>query len=322
MINILEEVKDCRTIGISGHIRPDGDCVGSCMGMALYLEKAMPGARVDVFLEHFGESLARNIIGSEKVHHECKTDVAHYDAFICLDCEKERLGDALDLFMKAGKKINIDHHRTNTGSGDVNYIVPTASSACELAYLTMNEEKIDAEVAQNLYIGMVTDTGVFMYSNTGRQTMEIAGKLITYGFDFSSIVRDVFYEKTYVQQQILGRALLESIRFMDGRCIVSKIDRQTMRFYQATSADLEGIASHLVQTDGVCCSIFLYELETMSYKVSLRSTGEVDVSKLAQLYGGGGHARAAGFTSNGSYHDIINNLAPHIEEQLEAGVWV
>ncbi len=320
MLNILDEVRDCRTIGISGHIRPDGDCVGSCMGMALYLEKALPGVRVDVFLENFGVTLERNIIGVEKIRHDYHTDVEHYDAFICLDCEKERLGDALDLFMKAGKRINIDHHRTNEGSGDVNYVVPTASSACELAYLTMEGERIDAKVAQNLYIGMVTDTGVFMYSNTSRQTMEIAGKLITYGFDFSAIVRDVFYEKTYVQQQILGRALLESIRFLDGRCIVSRIDRQTMRFYQATSADVEGIASHLVQTDGVCCSIFLYELETMSYKVSLRSTGEVNVAELAAIYGGGGHARAAGFTSNGSFHDIINNLAPHIEEQLAAGV--
>ena len=183
--------------------------------------------------------------------------------------------------MKAGKKINIDHHRTSGGSGDVNYIVPTASSTCELVYNTMQEEYLDERIARNLYIGMVTDTGVFMYSNTGRRTMEIAGRLMEFGFDFSAIVREVFYEKTYVQQQILGRALLESIRFLDGRCIVSMLDRKTMRFYQATSSDMDGIASELVHTDGVCCAIFMYETEPMTYKVSLRSTGEVDVSKLA-----------------------------------------
>ncbi len=321
-MNILEEVRDCRTIGISGHINPDGDCVGSCMGMALYLEKAMPQARIDVFLEDFSEALERRIKGAEKIRHNYKTDVEHYDAFICLDCEKERLGDALDFFMKSKKKINIDHHKTNAGCGDVNYVVPTASSACELAYLSMEEERIDAETAQNLYIGMVTDTGVFAYSNTGRKTMEIAGKLITYGFDFSAIVREVFYEKTYVQQQIFGRALLESVRFMDGRCIVSRIDRQTMRFYQATSKDMEGIAAELVHTEGVCCAIFMYAIDPMSYKVSLRSTGEVDVAKLAKVYGGGGHGRAAGFTSNGTYHDIVNSLSPLIEEQLETGVRV
>ncbi len=316
-MNILEEVKDCRTIGISGHINPDGDCVGSCMGMARYLEKAMPQARIDVFLEDFPESLEHCIKGAEKIRHSCKTDVGHYDAFLCLDCEKERLGDALDLFMKARKRINIDHHKTSEGCGDVNLVVPSASSACELVYLTMEEERIDAEVAQNLYVGMVTDTGVFAYSNTGRRTMEIAGKLITYGFDFSAIVREVFYEKTYVQQQIFGRALLESVRFLDGHCIVSRIDRQTMRFYRATSKDMEGIASELVHTEGVCCAIFMYAIDPMSYKVSLRSTGEVDVAELAALYGGGGHARAAGFTSNGTYHDIVNSLSPLIEEQLK-----
>lgn len=322
MIDILEEVKNCQTIGISGHIRPDGDCAGSCLAMALYLEKAMPDARVDVFLGSISGALERNLAGAEQIRHDYATDIEHYDAFLCLDCEKERLGDALDLFMKAGKKINIDHHRTSLGSGDVNYVVPEASSACELAFTTMREEYLDERIARNLYIGMVTDTGVFMYSNTGRRTMEIAGKLLEYGFDFSAIVREVFYEKTYVQQQILGRALLESIRFLDGRCIVSMIDRRTMRFYQATSSDMDGIASELVHTEGVCCALFLYETEPMTYKVSLRSTGEVDVSKLALLYGGGGHARAAGFTCNAAYHDIINNLSPYIEEQLNAGVHV
>lgn len=322
-INILEEVKDCRTIGISGHIRPDGDCVGSCMGMALYLENAMPEARIDVFLEELSQQLERNICGSEQIRHDYETDVERYDVFICLDCEKARLGSAEPFFDKAKKRINIDHHKTNPGSGDVNYVVPDASSACELAYTTMDEQWITKDVAQNLYIGMVTDTGVFAYSNTGRRTMEIAGRLMDYGFDFPAIIREVFYVKSYIQQQIMGRALLESIRFLDGKCIVSRIDRQTMKFFQAGSSDMEGIASELLHTDGVVCSIFMYELAPMKYKVSLRSTGEVDVSEIAAIYGGGGHARAAGCTCDGAhYHDIVNTMSAHIEEQLKAGVHV
>lgn len=323
MIKILDEVRDCKSIGISGHIRPDGDCVGSCMAMALYLEKAMPEARVDVFLGSFSRALERNIRGTEQIRYDYVTDVEQYDAFICLDCEKERLGDALVFFKNAKKTINIDHHKTNPGSGDVNYVVPEASSACELVYTTMDASLIDRDIAQNLYIGMVTDTGVFMYSNTGRQTMEIAGKLLDYGFDFPAIVREVFYEKTYVQQQIMGRALLESIRFLDGRCIVSRIDRKTMHFFQAASSDMDGIASELLQTEGVVCSIFMYEIAPMQYKVSLRSTGEVDVSEIAAIYGGGGHGRAAGCTCNNAhYHDIINNMSEEIEKQLKAGVRV
>lgn len=322
-INILEEVKNCRTIGISGHIRPDGDCVGSCMGMALYLQNALPDVRVDVFLEELSQQLDRNICGSKKINHNFETDVEQYDAFICLDCEKARLGSAEPFFDKAKKRINIDHHKTNPGCGDVNYVVPEASSACELAYTTMDEQWITKDVAQNLYIGMVTDTGVFAYSNTGRRTMEIAGRLMDYGFDYPAIIREVFYVKSYIQQQILGRALLESIRFLDGKCIVSRIDRQTMKFFQAVSSDMEGVASELLHTDGVVCSIFMYELAPMKYKVSLRSTGEVDVSEIAALYSGGGHARAAGCTCEGAhYHDIVNTMSAHIEEQLKAGVHV
>ena len=316
-MNILEEVKDCRTIGISGHVRPDGDCVGSCMAMYLYLKKAMPDARIDVFLGDFSESLRKNIAGTEYIRKGYETDVEKYDAFICLDCESTRLGDASLLFDKAERRINIDHHVTNPGSGTANYVVPTASSACELVYNVMDPSLIDEPIARNLYIGMVTDTGVFKFSNTSRSTMEIAGRLLEYGFDFPAIVQEVFFEKTYVQQQIMGRALVESVRFMDGRCIYSVLGRQTMELYGAVSSDTDGISSQLVDTEGVVCAIFLYEIQPSSYKVSMRSTGEVDVAKIAAVFGGGGHSRAAGFTISAEYHDIINRISRQISLQWD-----
>lgn len=317
-MNILQEIKGAGTIGISGHIRPDGDCVGSCMGLALYLRKMMPKARVDVFLDDFSESLARNIAGSDTIISEYETDVERYDVFICLDCEKTRLGDALPLFSSAAKTVNIDHHVSNPGCGEINYIVPGASSTCELIYDVIDEEMIDCDIAKNLYIGMMTDTGVFKFSNTSRRTMEIAGRLIEFGFDFPRIIQEVFDERTYVQQQILGRALLESVVLMDGRCIFSVINRKLMQFYNAGSSDLDGIVSALVNTKGVDCSIFLYETLPMTFKVSMRSNGRVDVAKIAVKFGGGGHMRAAGATINARYRDIINSLTAEIEEQLKA----
>ncbi len=316
-MNILQEVKDAKTIGISGHIRPDGDCVGSCMGLALYLRKMMPDARVDVFLDDFSESLRRNIAGSGSINTEYDTDVDRYDVFICLDCEKTRLGDALPLFSAAADTINIDHHVSNLGCGRVNYIVPGASSTCELIYDVIDEDMIDTEIAKNLYIGMMTDTGVFKFSNTSRRTMEIAGRLIDFGFDFPRIIQEVFDERTYVQQQILGRALLESVQLMGGKCIFSVIDRKLMQFYNATGSDLDGIVSALVNTKGAECSIFLYETLPMTYKVSMRSNGGVDVARIAVKFGGGGHMRAAGATISARYRDIINSLTAEIEEQLK-----
>ena len=175
---------------------------------------------------------------------------------------------------------------------------------------------MDPSIAKALYIGIIHDTGVFQYSNTSSETLRIAADLISYGFDFPTLIDQTFYEKTYVQNQILGRALLESIQFMDGRCIVSMVDKKTMSFYDATPHDLEGIVNQLRNTKGVECAIFMYQTNTLEYKVSLRSNGKIDVAKIAMMFGGGGHVRAAGVTMQGTYHDIINNLSAQIEKQL------
>lgn len=314
-MKIDELMQGVKTVGISGHIRPDGDCVGSCMGMYLYLSKNYPDARVDVFLESIPPEL-EFIKDSDKANKDYTTDIDSYDLFLALDCGKDRLGNAEGFFDAAKNTVNIDHHISNPGTGNVNYIVPTASSACELVYTVIDTDKMDEDIAKSLYTGMVTDTGVFKYSCTSPRTMEIAAKLIGYGFDFGSLIDHVFYEKTYLQNQILGRALLESILLMDGKCIVSVVSRQTMDFYGATSNDMDGIVNQMLLTIGVGCSIFMYEEEPMTYRVSLRSDGSVDVSKVAKIFGGGGHMRAAGCTVNGTQHDVINNITKYIQQQL------
>lgn len=164
---------------------------------------------------------------------------------------------------------------------------------------------------------MYHDTGVFQYSNTSIRTMEIAGKLMAKGIDFSTIISESFYQKTYVQNQVLGRALLESILFCDGQCIFSVMRKKDMEFYGVTSKDMEGIVEQLRSTAGVECAIFLYEKEFQEFKVSMRSKKKVDVSRVAAYFGGGGHVRAAGCTMNGRIHDVINNLSEHIAKQLE-----
>ena len=140
---------------------------------------------------------------------------------------------------------------------------------------------------------------------------------LKYGFDFSRLIDETFYEKTYVQNQILGRALLESIIFMDGKCVVSMVDKKTMGFYRADSHDLDGIVNQLRLTKGVECAIFMYQTDVLKYKVSLRSNGKVDVAKVAMFFGGGGHVRAAGADMQGTFHDIVNNLSAQIDAQLK-----
>ena len=314
-MKIDQLVQSAKTIGISGHIRPDGDCIGSCMGLYLYIKKNYPKVRCDVFLETIPPEY-RFIKDIEDVKSDFATDIDSYDIFFVLDCSKDRIGDAEKYFDAAAKTVNIDHHVSNKGSGDENYIVPTASSACELIYDVIDTDKTDIEIAKSLYMGMVTDTGVFKYNNTSPKTMKTAAELISYGFDFGSLIDHVFYEKTYIQNQILGRALLESIMLMDGRCIVSVVSKQTMEFYGVSSNDLDGIVNQLLLTIGVDCAIFMYELAPLEYKVSLRSNGAVNVAEVAEMFSGGGHVRAAGCTVSGTSHDVINNITKYIHKQL------
>ncbi len=317
MKKILDEVKNAQSIAISGHIRPDGDCVGSCLALYLYLKKTVPNATVTVFLEKT-RSIFDCISGISEIQN-AEDNKETYDVFCALDCNEERLGSAAEIFRRAKKKINIDHHISNQGCGDVNYIFPEASSTSELIYELLDSSYLDTEIAKALYIGIIHDTGVFQYSNTSKTTLNIAAELISYGFDFPTLIDETFYEKSYVQTQILGRALLESMLFQNGSCIVSTVDRKMMNFYGVEPADLDGIVNQLRYTKGVECAIFLYESDFQSYKVSMRSGGNIDVAAIAQYFGGGGHKRAAGCTINGTVHDVINNLSIQIEKQTENG---
>lgn len=318
-MDIREICKDAGRIGISGHIRPDGDCVGSCLGLFLYLKKLFPKKEVKVFLEEPADifSCIKGfdsivILGDRTVSEE------PFDVFFAMDSNMDRLGAAQKLFQEANVTVNVDHHISNAaGCGDYNYIYPEASATSELVYELVEEDALDADIATALYVGIVHDTGVFRYSCTSPKTLTAAARLIGTGIDFPKLVEETFFEKTYVQNQIMGRALLESMLIMDGRCAVSHIDKKTMDFYQVTSKDMEGIVSQIKLTKGTDCAVFMYEIGTLEYKVSLRSTEKVNVARVAELFGGGGHARAAGCTINGTFHDVINNLTVHIEEQLE-----
>lgn len=304
------------TVAIGGHVRPDGDCVGSTLGLYQYIKKCFPKIQVEVYLEDIPESFKAMFPVSEEILHEAD-EMKVYDLFIALDCgDARRLGFSAPLFENAKSTLCIDHHVSNVSFADDNYIVPDASSTSELVYNLLDEEQITTEIAECLYLGIVHDTGVFQYSCTSPKTMEIAANLMRKGIRSSEIIDKTFYEKTYAQNQILGRALLESFVFMDGKCIVSYITKKIMDFHGVSPKDLEGIVSQLRVTKGVEVAVFLYEIAPQEYKVSLRATGDVDVSKVAGFFGGGGHKKAAGVTMKGTMHEIINNLSEQISAQL------
>ncbi len=309
----LEQVK---TVAIGGHVRPDGDCVGSCMGLYQYIKTWYPDIQVDVYLEDIPESFKKLILVSNEIRGEVD-EVKSYDLFIALDCgDAARLGFSGVLFENARRTICVDHHISNMAFADENHIVPDASSTSELIYHLLPYDRITKEIAECLYLGIVHDTGVFQYSSTAPETMEAAANLMRKGIRANEIIDKTFYEKTYAQNQILGRALLESVLFMEGKCIYTCLTKATMDFHGVKTKDLEGIVSQLRVTEGVEVAIFLYQTNEEEFKVSLRASGDVDVSKVAQKFSGGGHKKAAGVTMKGTANEIIDLLSEEIALQL------
>ena len=314
---ILSDIlKDVKSVGITGHIRPDGDCTGSVLALYNYIVENMPETDVDLYLEQPGSEFyyLKNIDKIKNTPEDKK-----YDVFFVLDCSSlDRIEPFISCFNNASKTVCIDHHVSNTGFTDLSKIEPQASSACEVLYGTMDADKISRNVAECIYTGIIHDTGVFKYSCTSKKTMEIAGEMMEKGIDYSDIIDNTFYKKTYVQNQILGRALLESVLFYDGKCIFTTVTIDEMEFYGVTGRELGGIVEQLRLTDGVEVAIFLDQTGEEEYKVSLRSKKKIDVAAIATQFGGGGHVRAAGYTAKGSVYQIINSIGELIEKQYNA----
>lgn len=314
---ILSDIlKDVKSVGITGHIRPDGDCTGSVLALYNYIVENMLETDVDLYLEQPGSEFyyLKNIDKIKNTPEDKK-----YDVFFVLDCSSlDRIEPFISCFNNASKTVCIDHHVSNTGFTDLSKIEPQASSACEVLYGTMDADKISRNVAECIYTGIIHDTGVFKYSCTSKKTMEIAGEMMEKGIDYSDIIDNTFYKKTYVQNQILGRALLESVLFYDGKCIFTTVTIDEMEFYGVTGRELGGIVEQLRLTDGVEVAIFLYQTGEEEYKVSLRSKKKIDVAAIATQFGGGGHVRAAGYTAKGSVYQIINSIGELIEKQYNA----
>lgn len=312
---LLALLDEAETVAISGHVRPDGDCVGACMALYHYVKDNYCGTEVSVFLEPIAESY-KVIDGTEKIISDSSED-KKFDLFIALDCgDKKRLGPFLKYFDASVKTLCIDHHISNVYFADENIVCPDASSTCEVLADLFEDDVLD-ECARALYMGIICDTGCFKYTNTSRHTMEIAGSLIEKGVHTEKMMDEVFFAKTYMQQKILGECLLSSEPYLDGAVIVSKAARGLLEKYGAASSDLEGVIDQLRLVKGSQAAILLTENTDGSWKLSMRSRDKVNVSEIAVGFGGGGHIKAAGATITGDIDVCLSQVIEKIEEQLK-----
>ena len=317
---LIKEVEAASTIGISGHIRPDGDCVGSTTGLYHYIRDNYPEKDVKIFLQPFSQGIMDVI--DMPVFTPCEDLGDHpFDLFVSLDSSSsDRLGDAESIFKNAKKTVVLDHHKTNTGFGDINIVVPDSCSACEVLFDCLEEEKISLSCAKSIYLGIVHDSGVFKYSAVTGHTMEIAGKLIDKGIDTSYLIDRSFYSKTWNQTKLFARALDKACITEDGMITYTLITREDLAEFDCTCMDTDGIVEQLRLVDTAEIAMFVREDGDSFYKFSLRGkTGIIDVSEIACAHGGGGHYMAAGFNLEGDADAVVSQVLSEIKEKLAAG---
>lgn len=320
---VADEIRARERFLLTAHEGPDGDALGSLLGMHRLLTQLGKDSVMFLAAKEFPLPVEYRFLPLEEVFHEAPADLADRTA-VFLDCGNiDRMPvdflSAEDLF-----KINIDHHHDNTLFGNVNLVEVDASSTAEIVYelAILLGARITPEIASALYVGLVTDTGKFMYESTNARTHRIAADLIEAGVEVDETYRRLYEHVPIEKLRLLARALERIEYHCQGLLVLAHI---TAADYDASGAGeemTEGIIDHLRSVEGARVAALVRDLadgERAARKVSLRSSdGTVDVSAIARIHGGGGHKRAAGFSTDLDLDELVPFLCAEVTTQLNA----
>jgi phosphoesterase RecJ-like protein len=296
---------------VAAHENPDGDAVGSMLATALSLQTL--GKDVVMYLSGTAATPGEyGFLDLSELRRELPADLSER-VLIAVDCANERrIGPESTPVEGAKLVINIDHHHDNSSFGDVNLIVPEASSTSEIVrdVLAELDVPLTPEIAAALYVGLVTDTGRFQYTNTTPKSLRLAAELVEAGADVHGIFRHVYETVQFAKLKLLARALERAQLFEGGRLVVSYLLKDDFGDVGAEEPYSEGIIDYLRAVEGSEMVALIREPprnEGPARRISLRSShDEVDVSAIARASGGGGHRQAAGFSSERSIGEIID----------------
>ena len=323
----IERVADAIRAGdrflLTTHENPDGDALGSLLAMHNILEALGKDSVMFLTAKEFPLPVEYRFLPLEEVFHEPPADIADR-VVIFLDCGNiDRM--PVDFLQNGENKvINVDHHHDNTRFGSINLVDVEASCTAEIVYdlAGLLDVRLTPEIANALYVGLVTDTGKFMYENTDARSHRMAAGLIEAGVQVNEVYRRLYEHAPLEKLKLLARALEGITVLDDGRLSVTYISAEDYAATGASEALTEGIIDHLRTIDGAVVAAVVRDQADggrAARKVSMRSTdGRVDVSAIARLHGGGGHRRAAGFGTDLEYEQVIEFLIGEIESQLAA----
>ena len=312
--SIIDVINRAQKIGVFAHVSPDGDAIGS--GLGLYLGLKQLKKEVEVVFDDCSSSFdflpAREVVKKEG-------DKEGYDLAIALDCaSRARLFDPVGSFDKSKVKISIDHHASNTFFADYNYVENHSPAVCKtlIKIFKRLNISIDLEIGTCFMAGIITDSGGFRYSDVDDETFEFAAQMLDVGVNISDIYYRTFDLKTKAQFELSTIATSRLKFYAKDRIALTYITMEDIKKTKSQLGDHEGIVSVGRNIEGVEVSIFLREDDDGTYKVSLRSNNNVKVSEIAEVFGGGGHDRASGCTIDLPLEEAIKKLVKEATKKL------
>lgn len=314
LAQIAQAIHDRDEFLLVGHSIPDGDCVGSLLGLYLGLVSIGKGTRV--FMQDPVPAIYRYLPGADKILGPNQIRQPESN-LIYLDCsDQERVGDTAAVIL-AGEHyiINIDHHRSNTRFGQLNHVDEKASSTAELIFALLEHlrAEIDETIANALYIGIFQDTGGFQHSSTTPSTFRTAATLLEKGVDLDELKQNLFESKSPEELLLLSLALRSICSCCDGKIVWMILNYDDVAEIKALDICPEGIINNTLAVKGAQVGMLFRELSPGNVKVGFRSKGGVDVAVLAAQFGGGGHPRAAGAQLTGTMEDVQREVILAVE---------
>jgi len=310
---IGQVLRENKRFVVLSHVRPDGDALGSELALGLSLKQL--GKEVHIWNEE-GMLEKYNFLPNANLITKPPTEPEDFDVAVALDTAiQNRLGNTVGSIKSAKTWINIDHHPSNPGYGDLVYIDPGAPATGEILFELIMSQKLpmDRAIAENLYVAISTDTGSFQYPNTTARTFEIAAELVRVGVDVGRISQ-LTYENYPRRRVELLRDLLGTMQFNAGNRVASfSLSLASAKKLGVLPEDNEGLIDHLRAIRGVIVAIFFEELSDGKVRVSMRSKdGKVNVCAICEKFGGGGHVLAAGARVKGTLAEVEKKILEEV----------
>ncbi|MDD5773141.1 MAG: bifunctional oligoribonuclease/PAP phosphatase NrnA [bacterium] len=318
---IAETIKKGSSFLFVSHINPDGDSIGSQLALGKVLEGF--GKKVTILNQHPVPDIYNFLYGSGKIKNEISPSES-FDIAVVLDAsDKNRLGDVVNKALeKVPFIINLDHHVSNNKFGQLQYLNQQASATAVIVYdlIVLLNGKIDKDIAECLYTGILTDTGSFHYLNTDAKSHQVVAEILKYGISPNKIYEEIYEIFNLVSIKLLGLALSSIEMDKTGKIAWMKIRKSDFNLSSLTNGETEGFINYVQMLKGVKVSLFFKELvndkKQLVTKVSFRSKEDVDVNKIASGFNGGGHAHAAGCVVLGDMDTALDKVIKEVEKYI------